>query len=242
MSRTDVVAVESTSQTYGFSALLSALRTMWRASIPALVAIIVNAVVQSLLVYWNVPIGLNAGFVISLVLSAVAIVYCFALLSRSALSAVDGKVSLSQGLAQTREVLGGFTVWAVILIVAVVAALLISPIAAWLLLVVVPFVPLAAADGHGNALVANFRAIKDRFGRWLVTAFFVTLVGLVLFLLTSVDVLFVKGFPASLVAWFGLGLISWWILTAWALVYRNTSVGAAPDLLVTDVEITEEGV
>lgn len=229
MSQTDVLDSPSTTRLYGFSSLFSALGKMWRGTGPALIAIVLNAVVQSLLVYWNAPIGLSFAFVVSFLLSAVVLVYSFAVLARTALNSVDGRVSLSEAMAQTRTVLGGFAVWAVLLVLAVTIAALINPLVAWLLLVLVPFVPLAAADGRTNALAANFKAIKDRFGRWLVTAFFVTLIGIVLFLLTSVNVLFVKGFPASLIGWLGIGLLAWWLLTAWALIYRNTSVGGRED-------------
>lgn len=221
MSQADVLDTPSSTRTYGISALLSGLGTMWRGTAPALVAIVLNAVVQSLLVYWNAPIGLNIAFIVSFLLSAVVLVYSFAVLARTALSSVDGRVSLGQAMAQVRATLGGFAVWAVLLIVAVTLALLISPIAAWVLLVLVPFVPLAAADGKGNALGANFHTIRKHFGRWLITALIVTLIGAVLFLLTSVNVLFVKGFPASLIGWLGIGLLAWWLLTAWALVYRK---------------------
>ena len=46
-------------------------------------------------------------------------------------------------------------------------------------------------------------------------------------MLTAVNVLFVKGFPASLITWVVGGIVAWWIFTAWAEIYRSTKVGAA---------------
>lgn len=240
MSQTDVLEKTSTVRTYRVSSLLSGLGTMWRGTAPALIAVVVNAVVQSLLIYWNAPIGLNFAYIVSFVLSAVVLVYCFGVLARTALSSVASRVSVGEALSQTNRVIGVFAVWAVLLIVAITATLWISPFAAWVLLVLVPFVPLAAADGRSNAIGANFRAIKDRFGRWLLTAVIITLIGAVLFLLTSVNVLFVKGFPASLIAWLAIGLLAWWLLTAWALVYRNTKVGEVEAAPSTDVSAEAE--
>jgi hypothetical protein len=35
--------------------------------------------------------------------------------------------------------------------------------------------------------------------------------------------------PAALVSWLGIGVAAWWLLTAWALIWRGTPVGAAAD-------------
>ena len=212
---------------YGFSSLFSALGRMWRGTAPALVAIVVNAVVQSLLVYWNAPIGMNFPFIVSLVLSFAALVLGLGLLSRTALDSVSGRVSLGQAVAGTKAALPKIVLWISAVVLIVTLGALVRPLVAWLLISLLAFVPLAAADGKSNALGAAFKAIGERWGRWLVTLIIVSIISLVLFLLTAVNVLFVKGFPASLIAWLVLGLVAWWFLTAWAEIYRSTKVGAA---------------
>ena len=212
---------------YGFSALFSALGRMWRGTAPALVAIVLNAIVQSLLVYWNAPIGMNFPFIISLVLSFLALVLGLGLLSRTALDSVSGRVGLGQAWAETRAALPTIVLWISVVVLIVTLGALVRPLLAWLLISLLAFVPLAAADGKRNALGAAFKAIGERWGRWLVTLIFVSIISLVLFLLTAVNVLFVKGFPASLIAWLVLGLVAWWFLTAWAEIYRSTKVGGA---------------
>lgn len=212
---------------YGFSALISALGRMWRGTGPALVAILVNAVVQSLLVYWNAAIGMNFAFIISLVLSFLVLVLCAGLLARTALDSVHGKVGLSGAIAGVKAALPSILIWMTFMVVIVTLCALVMPVLAIPLLALLAFVPLAAADGRGNALAANFKALGERWGRWLITAIFVMIISLVLFLLTAVNVLFVKGFPASLITWVVGGIVAWWIFTAWAEIYRSTKVGAA---------------
>ena len=89
-----------------------------------------------------------------------------------------------------------------------------------------PFLPLAAMDGHRAAMGTNFRAVGARFGRWLVTSLVLIVAGLVLYLLSAVNTFFVKGTPASVIFWLVIGIVAWWLLTAWALIFRTTPVGA----------------
>lgn len=212
---------------YGFSALLSGFARMWSGTAPALLAIVGNALVQSLLTYWNPSIGMNLPFIIAVALSFVVLVFSVGLLSRTALNSVSGRVGVGEALSQTRTALPTIVLWATVMVILVMIGALINPVVPWLIIAVLAFVPLAAADGKRNALGVNFKALGERWGRWLVTAIFVLIVAAVLFLLTTVNVLFVKGFPASLIAWLGLGIVAWWLLTSWAEIYRSTRVGAA---------------
>jgi len=209
----------------GSPALVTALRRMWGGTGPALVAIVLNAVAQSLLIYWNAGVGMNAPFIVSLVVSAGVLIFTFALLSRTAVAAIDGRVSTRRAMAETRRIVPMFAVWVIGLVVAVTAAIMVNPILGWLIAVVAAFVPIAAADGRANAIGANFRVIRERPVRWLITAILVTLIGAVIYLLSVVNVLFVKGFPASFIAWMAYGFLAWWLLTAWAEIYRSTKVG-----------------
>ncbi len=212
---------------YGFSALLTGLARMWRGTAPALIVIIVNAIVQAVLVFWNAGVGLNAPFIISFIISLAVLLVSFAVLSRTALEAVDGKVSLSGAMSSTTPILGNFVLWSVVLFVLVTIGFMIYPflglLVAWLLAFLAP----AAADGQRNAIGANFRALKDRWGRWLITSILLTIGGLIMFLLMAVNVFFIHGFMASLIGWLVLGLVAWWLLTAWSAIYRSTKVGAA---------------
>lgn len=212
---------------YGFSALLTGLARMWRGTAPALIVIIVNALVQSVLVFWNAQVGLNAAFIISFIVSFAVLLVSFAVLSRTSLEAVDGKVSLSGAISGTTPVLGTFVLWAFVLFVLVTLGFMIYPFLGLLVCWLLAFLAPAAADGQKNAIGANFRALKDRWGRWLITSILLSIGGLIMFLLMAVNVFFIHGFMASLIGWLVLGLVAWWLLTAWSAIYRSTKVGAA---------------
>lgn len=209
---------------YRVSALLRALRVMWRSSGPCLAAIVVMALIQAGLMYLNTPSGFTPAFLLAFAVSAVAALGLYAVLSAGALRAVDaGGPSV---LERVRAGLGSFTVWTalqwvVMLAVSTVSVLLIPQVA-----LLTPYLPLAAMDGRRNALGANLRAIGQRPGRWVITGLILLVGGLVLFLLSIANTLFVQGTPAALFFWLGIGLVAWWLLTAWALIWRGTPAGA----------------
>lgn len=212
---------------YGFSALLSGLAKMWRGTAPALIAILVNTIVQAVLVFWNAPIGLNFAFIVSVIISLAVLLVCFALLARTALEAVDGKVSLPGAISSTTTVLPNFAVWALALLVLVTLGFMVYPFVGLLVCWLLAFLAPAAADGKRNAIGANFAALKQRWGRWLITSVLLSIGGVIMLVLAAVNVFFITGFAASLIAWLVLGLIAWWLLTAWSAIYRSTTVGSA---------------
>jgi hypothetical protein len=214
---------------YGFSALLTGCAKMWHGVLAAMVFIVLNAVIQSVLTWWNPQSGLNAAFIIAFAVSIVSMLVTFAVISRVSLDSISGRVSLGQALSGARAQLVHFALWVVVQWLAITVGLLIYwPLGA-LVAVLTPFLPLAAIDGRANPIRANFSALKDRWGRWLITAVLIALGYLIWFLLMAVNVFFVKGFPASLIVWLVGGILGWWLLTAWAAIYRSTTVGAVPD-------------
>ena len=209
----------STAATYRVSALLKALRVMWRAAGPALLFIVVNMLVQATLTYIDAQSGFNLPFLIGLVVSAVMAMLLYAVLTASALHAVGP--ATSSVMARVRENLGIFTMWALVQWVLVFLAALIHPGVVLLVAVLTPFLPIAAMDGHRNALAVNFRTLGSHVGRWLITSLVLLIAGIVLFLLAAVNTFFVKGTPASVFFWLVMGVVAWWLLTAWTLIYRK---------------------
>ena len=100
---------------------------------------------------------------------------------------------------------------------------LLGLVVCWLLAFLAP----AAADGQRNAIGANFSALKERWGRWLITSLLLTIGGVIMLLLMALNVFFFTGFAASIIGWLVLGLIAWWLLTTWSAIYRSTRVGGA---------------
>jgi len=203
---------------YRISALFKALVVMWRTAGPALLFIVVNTVVQGFLVWLDTQSGFSLGFLVAFLVSAVSAMLLYAVLTSCALGAVDrdgGSV-----LARVKAHAGAFTGWALLQWLLVLLVTLIHPALVLLVAALTPFLPIAAMDGQANALAVNFRTLGGRFWRWLVTSVILLVAGLIFFLLTAVDVFFIKGTPAAIFFWLAIGVIAWWLLTAWTLVYR----------------------
>ena len=212
---------------FGFSALVTGFARMWRGFLPAIVMILVNAVIQALLTFWNPQVGLSFSYVVAFVISAAVLIVWLAVLSRTALGAVTGKVSVSQSFSSTIPVLGRFAIWVAVQWLLILVAFLIFPGLGMLVGIVTAFVPLAAADGRGNPFGANFSAIKDRWGRWLITSIIFVILAAIMLLLSAVNVFFIHGTAASFIFWLVGGVLGYWLLTAYAAIYRSTRVGAA---------------
>jgi hypothetical protein len=143
-------------------------------------------------------------------------------LTACALGAVDrdgGSV-----LDRVKAHAGVFTGWALLQWLLVLVVTLIHPALVLLVAALTPFLPIAAMDGQGNALAVNFRTLGGKFWRWLVTSVILIVAGLLFFLLAAVDVFFIKGTPAAVFFWLAIGVVAWWLLTAWTLVYRAAQI------------------
>ncbi|MEZ5116582.1 MAG: hypothetical protein R2737_09975 [Candidatus Nanopelagicales bacterium] len=211
---------------YGFSVLLSGFARMVRAWRPVLVAVVLNTVVQALLTWPDLTPGLSLWFLLASAVSFAAFLLALALQVSAALHAVDGPVSLGAAMATARERLGWFSLHAVLLLVAVMIGLMLYTVPGLVVIALTPFVLLAAMDGRRNVVATNFHAMGFRFGRWLLTTVVLAVVLFVFFLLAALNSFFIGGVIASVIAWLVLGLLSAWLLCAWATVYRSTPAGA----------------
>lgn len=214
---------------YGFSALISGLARMWRATLPVVVVILVNAVIQSLLIMSDPPVSASLGFIASVVVSLICILIWYAVITASALGAVEGHVRFTDAFTRAFRHLWGFIIWTVALWIVVIAGLMLYNLPGLIVLAVTPYVPIAAMAGQRNALGANFRAIGGRPVRWIVTIILVGIMASVIHLLAAVNWFFVGGFVAGMIAWVGYGFLAWWWTTTYACLYRSTWVGAEAD-------------
>lgn len=203
---------------YRFSALIKALGVMWRSAGPALLFILINTVVQAFLVWLDTQSGFTAGFAVAFLVSAVSAMLLYAVLTSCALEAVDRDGT--GVMPRVKAHLGSFTGWALLQWLLVLLVSLIQPVLVLLVAALTPFLPIAAMDGQRNALGVNFSTLGRKFGRWLVTTVILMVAGLIFFLLSAVNVFFIKGTPAAVFFWLVIGLIAWWVLTAWTLIYR----------------------
>jgi hypothetical protein len=199
---------------------------MGRGIVPGTLAVVANAAVQAVLTHLNVPVGASAGFILGLVVSVIAILGAGAIVTATALESVSGTADLGTVTARVRANLATYLTWAVGLWVVMIAAGMLQPGLSAIVALIGALVPVAAMDGRRNALGAAMRATREIFGRWLLTSVIVALGALMWWLLSAVNVFFVSGMLASLVAWLVGGLLLWWLAVAWSCLYRSTLVGA----------------
>lgn len=201
------------SKQYGFSVLVSGFARMWRGVLPALLVVLINAVVQASvlgLAWWWLAIGISAA----------VLLISFALVAHIAVRSVTQK----SGLVDLPDTdLPRFSLWVVGWTVAVNLGLMVYWYPGLVVLALTPFLPVAAAAGARNPVAANFAAIRARPVRWLVTVLISLAVILVVWLLTALNSFFVQGWLAAFSSWVLIGFVATWLLTAWAVLYRSVS-------------------
>jgi hypothetical protein len=221
-------SMEPTAASYRVSALASGLRVMWRAAGIALPVILANLVLQAGLTYLDIQSGFSASFLFALAVSALAALVLYAVLAAGALESVAGTGGFGSVLGRARRHVASFAAWALVQWLLILAVSLVQPLLVVGVAALTPYLPLAAMDGRGNAIGANFRAIGRAWGRWLVTTAVLLVAALVLYVLSAANTFFIKGTPASAIFWLVIPLVAWWLLTAWALIYRKALPDAAP--------------
>ncbi|MEI8080575.1 MAG: hypothetical protein WCI74_01860 [Actinomycetes bacterium] len=215
---------------YKFSVLITGIGRFFRAFVPLIVVIIINAVIQALLVIPNYTVGLSAGFIATVIVSFVVLVWSFGLLNAAALNAATpGRVSIGSTFATLGAHFWLFVLWAVIEYLLVMAGLILYTYGAFVVLLVTPFITLAAMDGQKVAIVANFKAIGGRPIRWIITTLILGVILVISYLLTAVNGFFINGFLGSIITWVYWGIFASWVLASYAALYRSTKVGAPGD-------------
>ncbi len=206
---------------YRLSVLGTAAARMWRGWKIVLPIIVINAVVQGLLLLPGVLPYATIGFALTAVASFVALAASFTLVSASMLQAVAGAVSTHSALAALRARIWPILGWSLGLVAVVTMGLAFYVIPGLVVLAITPYLLLAVVDGAPNPLATNFRVLGARWGRWLITIVVVALICGLVWLLSALDGFFVTGSGGAIIGWFGIGLVSSWLICAWALVYRS---------------------
>lgn len=206
---------------YRVSVLATAVVRMWRGWRIVIPAIVANALIQGLLLLPGALPYLTVGFVVTSLISFVVLVFSFALVAASMLQAVEGLVSMREVLLVVRGRAWPLLAWSLALVAVTVLGLSLYVLPGLLVLAITPYVLLAVLDGAGNPLATNFRVLRARWGRWLITILVVAVVCFVLWLLSALNGFFVTGAGGAIFGWLGIGLVSSWLTCAWALVYRS---------------------
>ena len=206
---------------YRVSALASGFVRMWRGWQVIVPVVLVNAVLQALLVWPDATPMIDALAVVLALASGFVLLVAYGLVAATALKVPDGHVGWPLAVTTLRGSAPRYTLWAILRALAIAIGLAIFTLPGLVVMAVTPFLVLAAIDGPGNPLVANFRTIGRRFWRWLVTALITTGALVVGSLLSGVFTFFTRNPLAAFVAWIVAGLVIAWFTTAWALVYRS---------------------
>ena len=206
---------------YRFTVLGTAAVRMWRSWKIVLPVIVINAIVQGLLLLPGTLPYLTVGFVITTLASFIALAVSFTFVSASMLQAVHGAVSTPSVLAALRTRIWPVLAWSFGLIVVVTVGLALYVIPGLIVLAVTPYLLIAVVDTAPNPLATNFRVLRARWGRWLVTIAIVAFICLLMWLLSALDGFFVTGTGGAIIGWLGIGLVSSWLICAWTLVYRS---------------------
>lgn len=206
---------------YGFSALASGFAKMWRATLPTLLFIVLNALVQAGLVAADPVVGLTATFTLSAFASIVMLALTGTVLSAGAFESAAGKASFAAVLSRTRRRFVRFLIWVGIATVLAVAGSMVHTVVGVIVTWVLVYVPIAAVDDRGNPLASNFRAIGRHPFRWIITGIIIAVFLVIGFIVGAFNTFLVGGPFGSAMAMVIGGLFSWWFLTSWACLYRS---------------------
>jgi len=206
---------------YGVSVLATALLRMWRGWRIWIPVVVVNAVIQGLLVLPGVLPYPTVAFMAVGAASFLVLAVSFSIVAATMVQASTGPVSVREVIATTRTRLWPLLAWSIGLVLVVTLALSLYVLPGLIVLALTPYLLLAVVDDQRGPLGVNFAVLRARWGRWLITVIVVGVVCLVLWLLSALDGFFVTGFGGAIIGWLGLGLVSCWLICAWALVYRS---------------------
>ncbi|MEI8083914.1 MAG: hypothetical protein WCI74_18915 [Actinomycetes bacterium] len=219
---------EAAPKQYGKSVLATACARYWRAWQVFGLVLVVNVVVQPLLTTLpGVPSLTSPRFMVTALVSFAVLLFSFGFLICAALLVPNGRASIGTTWAHLKENLGGFVVWTVVWTIVVIIGLSLWVYPGLVILILTPFVPIAAAAGNKNPFKANFQTIWARKGRFVVTLIITLAFFLALQVIVALFNWLVTGVPAYVIGWFILCLVGPWLLTAFVLLYLSTPVGSA---------------
>ena len=214
---------------YDRTVMAKASGRFWRATAIFLVTVLINAVVQSVLV-WPALIP-NFGkpvFLLLALISFAGLLFSSLVLAIAALETAAGKVVVSDTFNTAWRHFPKYVLWIVPWVVIALLLLVFNKYAGFCFLAITIFLPVAAADSHPNPVKANFLAIKSRPVRFVFALIMTVLLLGLMQLGASLVTFLLNPAIAAFLVWLYVGVATAWLLTAWGLIYRSTTVGAVP--------------
>lgn len=210
---------------YRFSVLMTASVRMWRAWRIVLPVVIVNSLAQAALQSLGVLPYLTLSFIVTSLLSFLILATAFGAVAVAMLQAVQGPVSARSMWSRFQARWLPLVAWSIALVLAATLGFALYVLPGLVIIAIFPYVLLAVLDGRTRPLSVNFRTIRARWGRWLVTIVAMAVICLVLWLLALLDTFFVGGVLGAFIEWIVVGFFASWFVCAWALIYRSVNPG-----------------
>lgn len=217
--------VRPTTNLYGFSVLATAAVRMWRGWQIVVPVVVMNAALQAFLLMPGLLPYLSVPFVVVALFSFVALALAFGAVAATMLQAVEGPIDARFSWSALRFRWLPLLAWSFGLVVVVTLGFALYVVPGWVILALTPYLLLAVIDGQPGPLIVNFRTVRARWGRWLVTILALGVLCLILWLLTLVVTFFVGGPGGAFIGWSALGIVASWFVCAWALIYRSVNPG-----------------
>lgn len=209
---------------YHRTALGSGLVRMWRAWRISLPVVLVNAVLQAALIAPTIssPTG---GFydIFAVIASAVILLVSALMIQAAAVESADGTASWSLVWHRSRVHGARFVLWLTALAVGVVLGMLVYMWPGLVVPAVLPFLTVAAVLGERNPIAANFRTIRARPFRWLVTMFIIGVSAAIVWFVMVINWFFVPSVVGAFAACAVGGWLCWWWSTSLTLIYLDAS-------------------
>lgn len=209
--------------TYKVSALLCGLIVAargWRVVVPVT---LINALLQAALISPGIHPEISLGFIALALISYAALVFSFVLVVQELLRVIAGNPHMGL-LACIKGAASRFIpvlLWSLACLVLITIGLALYVFPGLVVIALIPFLLMAAVDAQPNPVKVNFKVLKHRFWRWLLTVVIMGIMCGVLWLLATVNAFFIAGPLGALIAWLAYGLIATWFIAAWALIYRS---------------------
>lgn len=183
-------------------------------------AVVINAVVQSVLVVPVAAGGFTPLFIVGAIVSGLVMLATYAVVVGTS---VDAEGRALGDLLRSRVV--AFSLWTVALAVAALIGLLLpTGILGYLVLLDGVYLPIAAMSGERNPVAATFSAIGARPFAYALRALVTVVVAVVVFLASALLSFFVTGWIASAIAMLVIGLVVWWLTRMWARAFAKARV------------------
>jgi len=208
---------------YGVSVLATAAMRMWRGLRIVVPVVVVNAALQAILLMPELLPYVSLPFIVVALLSFVVLALAFGVVAATMLQAVGGPIDAGHTWAVLRSRWLPLLAWSFGLVVVVTLGFALYVVPGWVILALTPYLLLAVIDGRPGPLIVNFRTVRARWGRWLVTSLTLAVLCLILWLLTLVVTFFVGGPGGAFIGWIVLGFVAGWFTCAWALIYRSVN-------------------